>query len=291
MKSIKLRAFAKANVSLNITGRNDGMHELDSIMLSLDVFDVVTVTERNDKNIAVSFINAEVDPVNNTAYRAAKAVQDKINCNGFDIVIEKRIPIGAGLGGSSADGAAVIRALDIFYGLTGLDVNVRELALSVGSDVPFMLTGGSARVCGKGEDLYFFKNKLELFAIGVMDEFVSTVDAYKTFDVQNPSNALSLCDNGELCELLMMGDKKALQSFSNGLTEAANILAPSVKRNLEKISSVGGVPCLTGSGGMVLGWFSDIEEFATACSVLRGEKGFRAFTTTNIGIIHEWLHK
>lgn len=292
MKSIKLRAFAKANLSLNITGRRDGLHTLDSVMVSLDAFDTVTVTERGDKAINVSFIGADgISATDNTAYRAAKSVQDIIDCGGFDISVEKGIPIGAGLGGSSADGAAVLRALDIFYRLPARGVDMRTLALSVGSDVPFMLTGGTARVGGKGEELYFIKNKLELFAVGLMSESVSTAAAYKTFDEQNPSCELCLTDNAELCERLMTGDGSAVNLFANALEKPAETLAPSVKIHADKLSACGAKACLTGSGGMTLGWYTDLDAFAKACASLKSEAGFRAFTTTNIGILHEWVEK
>ncbi len=292
MKSVRLRAFAKANLSLDITGKNNGLHTLDSVMVSLDAFDTVTVTERADKAVNVTFTGADgISATDNTAYRAAKAVQDIIGCNGFDITVEKGIPVGAGLGGSSADGAAVLRALDIFYRLPSMGVDMRALALSIGSDVPFMLTGGTARVEGKGENLYFIKNKLELFAIGLMSESVSTSEAYKLFDKLNPSCKLVLSDNAELCERLMKGESSALELFSNALAAPAESLAPSVKANAKKLKEHGAKACLTGSGGMTLGWFTDLDAFAKACGRLKNEQGFRAFTTTGLGILHEWITK
>ena len=89
-KSIKLRAFAKANLSLNITGYDEksGNHTLDGFMMSLDAFDIVTLTERADAEINVKFVNADIGE-DNTAYRAAKAVHDIIGGYGYDITVEK----------------------------------------------------------------------------------------------------------------------------------------------------------------------------------------------------------
>jgi len=115
-KSVKITAFAKVNLSLNIEGRADGLHKLDSVMMSVDCFDTVTVTERADEKITVAFDDPTIDPVRNTAYKAAAAVCGKLH-RGADISVQKGIPVGAGLGGSSADGAAVLRALDLFYRL------------------------------------------------------------------------------------------------------------------------------------------------------------------------------
>ncbi len=292
MKSVILRAFAKANVSLNITGKtDDGMHALDSVMLSLDAFDTVKVTERADGEISVAFKNADVDPIKNTAYKAARAVHDIIGGCGYDIEIVKGIPIAAGLGGSSADGAAVLRALDVFYRLPALGVDMRKIALSVGSDVPFMLTGGMARVRGKGDDLYFMGNKLELFAVGLMSEQVSTAAAYRRFDGLYDSGAFCPTDNDRLCELMMSGDTAATALFGNALYEPASELAPSIRTCVKKLEDCGATPCLTGSGGMVLGWFTDISAFAECAAKLKGERGFRAFGTAKTGILHEWINR
>lgn len=289
MKSIRLRAFAKANISLNITGKTDGLHSLDSVMTTVDVFDTVTVSERGDDKIVVRIKNADVDPVNNTAYKAAHAVMSEIGCRGFDIDIEKSIPVGGGLGGSSADGAAVLRALDLFYRLPERGVDMRALALSIGSDVPFMLTGGSARVEGVGEKMFFFENKLPLFAVGLMDEQVSTAKAYALFDERHDDPAPT--DNAKAVELLMNGDKAATEMFSNALTESAKVLAPSIEKNIELLTSYGGKACLTGSGGTVLGWFTELDKFAACAGVLRGRSGFRAMSTARTGILHEWISR
>ncbi|MCH5163335.1 MAG: hypothetical protein J1G38_07635 [Clostridiales bacterium] len=290
MKSLRLRAFGKANLSLNITGKRDGLHMLDSVMTSVDVFDTVTVTERTDGKIAVRFLNAPVDEVKNTAYKAASAVMSAFDFGGVDVEIEKGIPIGAGLGGSSADGAAVLRALDIFYRLPERGIDMRALALSVGSDVPFMLTGGSARVTGVGEKLFFFENKLPLFAVGLMSETVSTAAAYAEFDEQY-GTSYEPTDNKKLVELLMNGDASATALFDNALYGPAAKLAPSVADSVGVLGGCGAAAKLTGSGGMVLGWFTELDKFALCASALRDKVGFKALSTARTGILHEWISR
>lgn len=290
-KSIRLRAFAKANLSLNITGKRDGLHTLDSVMVSLDAFDTVTVTERADDNICVRFFGAEVDPIKNTAYKAAAAVKAVTDIPGLDINIEKGIPIGAGLGGSSADGAAVLRALDLFYGLPSRGVDMRSLALSVGSDVPFMLTGGMARVTGVGEEMFFIENKLSLFAVGLMSGAVSTAAAYAEFDKLFPSGVFAPTDNEALCQKLLDADSSAIELAANALYEPAAKLCPSIKAQKERLTENGAVACMTGSGGMTLGWFTDIDKFALAASALKSESGFRVFSTPKTGVLHEWISR
>ncbi len=268
------------------------MHVLDSVMTTVDVFDTVTVTERTDDKISVSFVNCpDIDTVNNTAYKAADLVMQSADIRGVDIVIDKGIPIGAGLGGSSADGAAVLRALDCFYRLPALGVDMRAIALKVGSDVPFMLTGGMARVGGLGEELFFMENKLKLFAVGLMASPVSTFEAYKKFDELYGESSRAT-DIDKLCELILSGDSKAIEYFGNVLTEPAKLLSGGISDNIETLSSVGAKPCLTGSGGMVLGWFTSIDDLAKAVSRLNAEHTpFRVFTTARAGILHEWISR
>ncbi|MDE7406363.1 MAG: 4-(cytidine 5'-diphospho)-2-C-methyl-D-erythritol kinase [Clostridiales bacterium] len=287
--TIKLKAFAKVNLSLNITGRDEerSMHLLDSVMMSVDLFDTVTVTERNDKQINVKFIGAEFLPAeNNTAYKAAKAVQDVIHCNGFDITVEKRIPIGAGLGGSSADGAAVLRALDVLYKLPSLGVDMRSVALSVGSDVPFMLTGGLARVQGLGEQLFFIENKLKLFMVGLPASPVSTAAAYKKFDELHADYKHCPTDADKLINLLLDGDNKAIEHLGNALYEPAVCFSPEIANNAELLRCYGAAVNLTGSGGMTLGYFTDIGRFYECYTALKGN-GARVFAPAPTGVLHE----
>ncbi len=290
MKKIRLTAFAKANLSLNITGKSGNLHTLDSFMMSLDAFDTVTVCERGDDKIAVTFDKGAIDTENNTAYKAAAAVRDEIGC-GVDIKVEKGIPVGAGLGGSSADGAAVLRALDLFYGFKAKGIDLRKIALSVGSDVPFMLTGGLARVTGVGDEMFFIENKLKVFAIGLMDEFVSTAEAYAEFDKLHNGGEYSPTDSKKMTELLLDGDENALKLCGNALYGAAARLAPSVEKNFDKLNAAGAIPCMTGSGGMVLGYFTDIDKFARAASALKGEKGFGVFSAAPTGVLHTWIER
>lgn len=290
MKKLRLTAFGKANLSLNITGKNERLHTLDSVMVSVDAFDTVTVSERGDDKINVIVDNPAIDKVNNTAYKAAALVREKLGC-GVDIAVEKGIPVGAGLGGSSADGAAVIRALDLMYGLASHGVDIRKTALSVGSDVPFMLTGGLARVTGMGEEMLFIENKLKLFAVGLMDEPVSTAEAYALFDKLHRNSEYLPTETEKFTNLLLDGDIKALDCLDNALYEAATKLAPSVKKNFDKLKAAGAVPCMTGSGGMVLGYYTDIDKFARAAQALKNEKGFRVFSAAPTGILHEWIER
>lgn len=290
-KSVKLKAFAKVNLSLDITGKSGAMHTLDSVMMSVDIFDTVYVTERDDGRITVKFIGADVGE-DNTAYRAAQAVMRAIGGNGWDITVEKRIPIGAGLGGSSADACAVLRALDVMYKLPELGVDMRSLALSIGSDVPFMLTGGLARVRGTGDDLFFMENKLGLFCVGLFapSNSVSTRSCYALYD-KMCGEVFTPSGNDELCALILDGNSECVNKFDNALMAPALSLCPDIKQNADLLRSLGAKVNLTGSGGMVVGYFTDISAFIACADVLKTRPDFYCFAPAPAGVIHEWVSR
>ena len=102
---MKLHAYAKLNLTLNVYGGDGKFHELDSIVTSVDVFDTVIVTPRADDIVTVTGVDGEL-PQDNTAWKTAKAFVDSVGTHGVDIVVQKGIPFGAGMGGSSADASA-----------------------------------------------------------------------------------------------------------------------------------------------------------------------------------------
>ena len=150
---MKLRAYAKLNLTLDITGRRaDGYHLIDSVMQSVSLYDTVTV-EKSPK-IVVSSSDSSLCGENNIAFSAARLFFEKTGLSGgAEIFIEKNIPYPAGLGGGSADAAAVLKGLNALYG-AGLSENeLRALSLGIGADIPFCISGGTARVGGIGEKI------------------------------------------------------------------------------------------------------------------------------------------
>ncbi len=151
---IKLRAHAKINLSLDIIGkRPDGYHDLASVMQSIRLFDEVTL--RPHKEVVVqsdlSFLPCDDK---NIAWRAARLFFDEIGSSeGVSIQIQKRIPVGGGLGGGSADAAAVLMGLNRMHGFPVSFERLRELGLMCGADVPFCMTGGTCLAEGLGEKL------------------------------------------------------------------------------------------------------------------------------------------
>ena len=143
---IKAEANAKLNLYLDITGRRaDGYHLLETVMQSITLADGVTVVVSAGNGISLSCDREDVPTDSrNTAYRAAEYFMEAAGVSGTVCIdIEKHIPSGAGMGGGSADAAAVLRALNMAYGEPLTEDSLLEIAARVGADVPFCLVGGT----------------------------------------------------------------------------------------------------------------------------------------------------
>ena len=157
MDSIAEKAFAKLNLSLDVVGkRDDGFHDMEMVFQLISLKDDITIRIERGEGIRVSsslrYLPAGRD---NIAYRCAERFLADSGLSGWkiDIHLDKNIPVGSGLGGGSADGAAVLRGLNRYFGGPLSEDALRQAADSVGSDIPFCLTGGTALARGKGEIL------------------------------------------------------------------------------------------------------------------------------------------
>lgn len=184
--SLTTKAYAKINLFLDITGRlPNGYHTLNTVMQQIDIFDIVTV-KRTETGIGVKCDNPAV-PCNekNIAYRAAaKFFSETGITDGAEIEIEKNIPLEAGLGGSSTDGAAVLSALNELYEKPITDDGLIEIGAGLGADIPFCLTGGTAVCNGIGEKIRAIPCKKDYALLIVKPDFsCNTAKAYGQYDL------------------------------------------------------------------------------------------------------------
>ena len=150
----KVKAYAKINLWLDITGRRaDGYHTLNTVMRRIDLYDDIEVCADDTGNITIECDESAVPcDERNIAYKAVRAFSERIGKPaGAHIRITKRIPLEAGLGGSSTDGAAVLCALNELYGKPLGMPELCTLGASLGADVPFCITGGTEVCTGIGE--------------------------------------------------------------------------------------------------------------------------------------------
>ncbi len=153
---LRVQAHAKINLYLDVVGKRlDGYHEIETIFHSIGLHDDLYLRKRADRQITVHCEHPHVpcDP-RNLAYRAAKLLLENIpDLSGVDITILKRIPVAAGLGGGSADAAAVLCGLNTLFNLELAQGELMQFGVQLGADVPFCILGGAALGRGVGEIL------------------------------------------------------------------------------------------------------------------------------------------
>ena len=216
MTTLYEAAFAKLNLTLDVLGkREDGYHDLQSVMQTISIRDDIEIDVGTGKpwKLLCTAENIPTDE-NNLAWKAAKVFCDtlKKDPDGLEIRINKRIPSGAGLGGGSADAAAVLRALNRHYDEPLSVLALAELGAQIGSDVPFCVLCGTAMVEGRGEQIRKLPDMPDcIFVVCKPDFSVSTPELYRKLDEttipKHPDNmamesALLAGDSGKVADLL-----------------------------------------------------------------------------------------
>lgn len=261
MPSTELAAPAKLNLHLGIHSELDDRryHRADSLMVALDLCDEVEVRTRPDAGMPSVLCEPPVDvaPQKNTVYRAAVALGSAVgHAPAVDIVVRKRVPDQAGMGGSSSDAAAVLRALCELWDVPENDVRVVEAARAVGADVPFFLDPVPTLLVGAGdvvaEKFPPFAERLSVALVRPAGPGVSTPAAYAAFDAQPEAPT----DPEPLCALLRGGTATAEQVaglLANNLDPVACRLRPPVAEVRTWLLAQEGVlgGQVTGSGSCV----------------------------------------
>ena len=246
-------ALAKLNLTLGVLyKREDGYHALDSVMQTVSLFDRVFVEKSRTVEVHVTGMTL---PLENTMYKAATLYKAATGC-GAKIRCEKRIPAEAGLGGGSADAAAVLRGLQRLHRMAD-DRTLKAIALQVGADVPFCYHGGTCRCEGVGEILTpFALGKRLWFVIAKPDEGVSTRELFSRLPLPRPRvQTLSAVS------ALAKGDLHALAAHMQNVLEPAAIeLVPKIGDLKQKLLDAGAIAAqMTGSGSAVFGLFETEE--------------------------------
>lgn len=162
---IKEKAYAKVNLFLNVTKRRkDGYHELEMVMSSVDLYDVLTFEILKTKDIVIESNKKITNNIeDNLVYKIAKYLQEDFSIEfGVKININKYIPIAAGLAGGSADGAATLRGLNKLWKLKLSLDELCKIGLKFGTDIPFCIFNKICIAKGKGEEILFLEKRLHL---------------------------------------------------------------------------------------------------------------------------------
>jgi 4-diphosphocytidyl-2-C-methyl-D-erythritol kinase len=255
-------AYAKLNLTLDVTGRRpDGYHDVDSVMQTISLHDLIWIerTECRVFDVVGPMIAGE-----NLVLKAARELEGHVSrALPFTIRLFKRLPMGAGLGGGSADAAAFLKAANLLYDLKLKPDELIEIATAVGQDVPFLLSGGTARATGLGSTV------VPLPAVPASWRFlvvcppleISTRAVYEAVDgsvpsarrtpglvaaLEAPTLTLPRERGREIETHLERGRELSTAPFGNDLEAASRRLFPQLDEALNRLHAV--VPGLTMSG-------------------------------------------
>lgn len=213
------KAYAKINLGLKVLDkRDDGYHEIDMIMHSIGLHDIVSFNHAPQVNLRIkNSPQLQTDTQENLIIKAAKVLKEHTGyAGGADIVLDKNIPIAAGLAGGSSDAAATLRGLNRLWN-TGLSLErLESLAAKIGSDVAFCVSGGTQRATGRGEIVKPLGCKPVFDIVVFKPDFgVSTAQVYKDFSLARLEQSVDIDD---LCTALMTGNRQStIESMGNDL--------------------------------------------------------------------------
>lgn len=292
MAEIKIKSYGKVNLSLDITAtRDDGYHDLTTVMQKISLYDEVTVKWRSLPQDAIDInlkCNRPYLPCDerNLAYKGAAVMaelfKDKVGGGKVDVYIEKHLPVAAGLAGGSGNGAALLIALNRLWNL-GLDTRkLCSIGAPLGADVPFCVltqnTGFGCALCtGTGTELEPVRSKMRKALLLVKPPFgVSTKEVYQGIDD---------------CAITARPDTEALvRGLKNGRPKQVydnmiNVLESYTVKQYKEVQAVkdkiaAETPAekvlMTGSGPTVFALFGRIKEAQKACADMRGQ-GYEAY--------------
>ncbi len=266
-------AFAKLNLTLDVLGkRPDGYHDLKSVMQTISIRDDIEIDVGTGEPWCLKCDKENVPTDSrNLAWKAAEVFFNAVKKDpeGIEIRITKRIPSQAGMGGGSADAAAVLRALNRHYGQPLSILALAELGAQVGSDVPFCTLCGTAMVEGRGERLRKLPDMPDcIFVVCKPDFSASTPELYRKIDetaiAKHP-------DNQAMESAILAGDigKVAMNLFNvfDPVVTAEHLELNYIKSIFNSYGSIG--QQMTGSGSAVFGIVTEFEYAAVICNMLK----------------------
>jgi 4-diphosphocytidyl-2-C-methyl-D-erythritol kinase len=264
MTEIRIPAFAKVNLRLDVLGkRADGYHELRTIFHTVSLHDTLRFRPRREQSIALKIQGNEQlsqeATEKNLVYRAVDALRRELKIRpGVEILLQKRIPAGRGLGGGSSDAAAALLGYLQFTKKKIARHRLLEIASSLGADVPFFLLGGRALGIGKGDEIYPLPDiaKRTLLIVSPKDIHVPTPDAYRWLHAPELASLTKFAANHKLFEFCALCWSAQGEPLSNDFEEAVFRRHPRLAK-IRRVLLQGGASeaLLAGSGSAVFGVF------------------------------------
>lgn len=282
MRSLAIPAPAKINLTLKVLKkRPDGYHELETIMHKISLVDIIRL-ETAEKHIIINS-NSSLIPADekNLAYKAAALFLERTGVKaGVKIMVEKNIPVGAGLAGGSTDAAAVISGLNRLFD-TGLSLAaLQEMAAEIGSDVPFCLGGTTALARGRGELLTPLLKGPQLDLVLVVPGFqISTAEVYQNYKPHPQQQFDETAAFIKAWEGYNINDAaRCLKNDLESVSARKFTVINSIKEELRGLGAINAI--MSGSGPAVFGIFADQNQAAQAAGIIDG-KYERVFQVTS----------
>jgi 4-diphosphocytidyl-2-C-methyl-D-erythritol kinase len=270
-KACWIHAPAKINLTLEVLGRRpDGYHEIRSLLMPLALADRIEIREAAQEVFEVvpdGVDLAVIGPASdNLAVRAANLVRERAGVSQpLALRIVKRIPVGGGLGGGSADAAAILVALNQIWNLGWSRAELRELGLQLGSDVPALIEGGAVCMKGRGERVAAVwpgvRERIRPFPVLLVNPGipVSTAEAYRSCSgvLTSERNSYTIFHSALLgCDVTV-----AAKGLFNGLEAGVFLKYPAVERVAQLLKAAGAPGVLmSGSGATVFALVEDVEQ-------------------------------
>ena len=288
---MKIRAHAKINLFLDVLyKRPDGYHELDTVFQSIGLFDELFF-EKGDKGIQLTVSDSPVPAgEGNLIWKVYELLLRRLpdRMGGVCVNLEKKIPQGAGLGGGSADAAAALIGFNRFFQLGLGDKELRTLALEVGMDVPFCLSGGTALASGRGEILTPVRRCVDFQVLVVYPGFgIPTKSAYEALRIEECQDKRR---SGDLVRALA-GEKvdELWHVLYNRFEETLAGVYP-VLKEIRDMLVWGGCDAalLTGSGSAVCGYAPVDVDLAPLAALMKRRYSYSAITRpTQKGVVFD----
>ena len=280
-----VRAYAKINLTLDVLGRrDDGYHELVTVMQTIDLYDTICLTATNDNRVQMISTIPALSNDDNLAARAAKLVRQRLALTqGVVIELHKCIPMTAGLGGGSSDAAAVLLALQEWWQLPLSSSDLLSLADSLGSDVPFFLSGGLALCEGRGERVTplapHWPSSMRWLLLLKPAISVSTAAVFRNLPTQDYTDGMH---SRAVCQALNANSTPRAEDLHNALERSVLEHYPEVAHARQDMLQAGAsMVRLSGSGPTLFAPFAELARARRAQQQLHA-KGYKVYLSRAI---------
>lgn len=290
---MKVKAFAKINLCLDVLRRKEnGYHEVEMVMTNVDIFDVLEIKELEEKKILLKSYNTDLAmDETNLIYKAIALLQKETGKTfGVEVLLEKNIPMEAGMAGGSADAAATLKAVNELFALGVSDERLLELGASLGADIPFCIMGGTVLASGIGEKLRRLSPLPKMKLLIVKPKAgLSTKKVYESLDIDGLNKAGFIHkDVGEMVSVIESdeADKTKIEKIAGRLDNILEVpsirllpLIADIKQKMLDNNCLGAL--MSGSGTAIFGIYENDEDMQKTKEILEKDDRINYIQITN----------